>query len=355
MLNVDQLRSINQQVEELQQRLQEPETWEKPELFGKLQRELQELAPLAEEITNWEKNEAALAEAELMLQDVEMRELAEEEKQTLLQTREELERRLQMLLLPKDPDDERNVILEIRAGVGGEESALFAGDLYRMYAMYFERKGWQTEIGNAAETELGGLREITILVAGKGAYARLKYEGGGHRVQRVPVTESGGRIHTSAATVAVLPQVEEEDFHLNMNEIRIDTYRSSGAGGQHVNKTESAIRITHLPTGLVVECQDERSQYKNKDRAFSIMRSKLYEKQQKEQREAVAAERRSQIGTGDRSDRVRTYNFPQNRVTDHRLKGEGRSFQLESIINGNLDPLFDALASADRAEKLMEE
>ncbi|MBO5544024.1 MAG: peptide chain release factor 1 [Oscillospiraceae bacterium] len=353
-LNFEQLRGVRRQFDELQQRLQEPETWEKPELFGKLQREIQELAPLAEKIADWEKNGQALAEAELMLQDDELRELAEEEKRTLLQQREEIEQALQLLLLPKDPDAERNVIMEIRAGVGGEESALFAGDLYRMYAMYFEKKGWQTEVSNAAETELGGLKEITLLVTGRGAYARLRFEGGGHRVQRVPVTESGGRIHTSAATVAVLPQVEEADFHLNMNELRIDTYRSSGAGGQHVNKTESAIRVTHLPTGLVVECQDERSQYKNKDRALSIMRAKLYERQRKQAQEAVAAERRSQIGSGDRSDRIRTYNFPQNRVTDHRLTGEGRSFQLESIINGNLDPLFDALTAAEQAERLAE-
>ena len=353
-LNFEQLRGVRRQFDELQQRLQEPETWEKPELFGKLQREIQELAPLAEKIADWEKNGQALSEAELMLQDDELRELAEEEKRTLLQQREEIEQALQLLLLPKDPDAERNVIMEIRAGVGGEESALFAGDLYRMYAMYFEKKGWQTEVSNAAETELGGLKEITLLVTGRGAYARLRFEGGGHRVQRVPVTESGGRIHTSAATVAVLPQVEEADFHLNMNELRIDTYRSSGAGGQHVNKTESAIRVTHLPTGLVVECQDERSQYKNKDRALSIMRAKLYERQRKQAQEAVAAERRSQIGSGDRSDRIRTYNFPQNRVTDHRLTGEGRSFQLESIINGNLDPLFDALTAAEQAERLAE-
>ncbi len=353
-LNFEQLRGVRRQFDELQQRLQEPETWEKPELFGKLQREIQELTPLAEKIADWEKNGQALAEAELMLQDDELRELAEEEKRTLLQQREEIEQALQLLLLPKDPDAERNVIMEIRAGVGGEESALFAGDLYRMYAMYFEKKGWQTEVSNAAETELGGLKEITLLVTGRGAYDRLRFEGGGHRVQRVPVTESGGRIHTSAATVAVLPQVEEADFHLNMNELRIDTYRSSGAGGQHVNKTESAIRVTHLPTGLVVECQDERSQYKNKDRALSIMRAKLYERQRKQAQEAVAAERRSQIGSGDRSDRIRTYNFPQNRVTDHRLTGEGRSFQLESIINGNLDPLFDALTAAEQAERLAE-
>ena len=264
------------------------------------------------------------------------------------------EEELKLLLLPKDPNDGKNVIMEIRAGVGGEESALFASDLFRMYSMYAELRRWKVEVVNLNETELGGMKEISFVVEGEGAWSRLKFEAGGHRVQRVPVTESGGRIHTSAATVAVLPQVEEVDFRLDMNELRIDTFRSSGAGGQHINKTESAIRVTHLPTGLVVECQDERSQYKNKDRALQIMRAKLYEREQEKQHAALAAERKSQVGSGDRSDRIRTYNFPQNRVTDHRLSGEGRSFNLESVINGNLDPLIDALTAADQAEKLAE-
>ena len=242
--------------------------------------------------------------------------------------------------------------MEIRAGVGGEEGALFASDLYRMYSLYAETRHWKIEVVNASETELGGIKEISFVVEGDNAFSRLKYEGGGHRVQRVPVTESGGRIHTSAATVAVLPQGEEVDFKLDMNELKIDTYRSSGAGGQHVNKTESAIRVTHLPTGLVVECQDERSQYKNKDRAMQILRSKLYEAEQEKQRAAVAAERKSQIGSGDRSDRIRTYNFPQNRVTDHRLTGDNKNFNLSAVIDGDLDELIDALVTADQAEKL---
>ena len=244
--------------------------------------------------------------------------------------------------------------MEIRGGVGGEEGMLFAADLYRMYSMYAERKGWKVEIANLNETELGGIKEISFVIEGEGAWSRLKFEAGGHRVQRVPVTESGGRIHTSAATVAVLPQVEEVDFQLNPNDLKIDTYRSSGAGGQHVNKTESAIRITHLPTGTVVECQDERSQYKNKDRAMQILRAKLYEREQARQNAAVAAERKSQIGSGDRSERIRTYNFPQNRVTDHRLTGDIRNFNIDRIMNGDLDELIDALITMDQAAKLTE-
>ena len=353
-MNEQRLIQIKRQYEELQQRLQEPATWQDPALFAKLQRELQELSPVAEAYARLESTEKQISDVEEMLSDPELRDLAREEKQELLQCRENLEHELRLLLLPKDPNDGKNVIMEIRAGVGGEEGALFASDLYRMYALYAETRNWKIEIVNLNETELGGIKEISFVVEGESAFSRLKYEGGGHRVQRVPVTESGGRIHTSAATVAVLPQVEEVDFRLDMNELKIDTYRSSGAGGQHVNKTESAIRVTHLPTGLVVECQDERSQYKNKDRALQIMRAKLYEREQEKQHAALAAERKSQVGSGDRSDRIRTYNFPQNRVTDHRLSGEGRSFNLESVINGNLDPLIDALTAADQAERLAE-
>ena len=242
--------------------------------------------------------------------------------------------------------------MEIRGGVGGEEGMLFAADLFRMYSMYAEAKGWKIDVANINETELGGIKEISFVVEGTGAYSRLKYEAGGHRVQRVPVTESGGRIHTSAATVAVLPEAEEIDFRLDPADLKIDTYRSSGAGGQHVNKTESAIRITHLPTGTVVECQYERSQYKNKDRAMQILRSKLYEAELEKQHAAVASERKNQIGSGDRSERVRTYNFPQNRVTDHRLSGDAKNFNIQSIMNGDLDPLIDSLVTADQAAKL---
>ena len=351
-MNEQRLKQVRRQYEELQQRLQEPATWENPTLYAALQRDLQELTPVAEAYTAWEKTGEQIREAEEMLSDPEMKEIAWEEKQALLKELDRQEHELRLLLLPKDPNDGKNVIMEIRAGVGGEEGALFASDLYRMYALYAETRRWKIEVVNLNETELGGIKEISFVVEGDSAYSRMKYEGGGHRVQRVPVTESGGRIHTSAATVAVLPQVEEVDFRLNMKELKIDTFRSSGAGGQHVNKTESAIRVTHLPTGLVVECQDERSQYKNKDRALQIMRAKLYEREQEKQHAALAAERKSQVGSGDRSDRIRTYNFPQNRVTDHRLTGDGRSFNLESVINGNLDPLIDALTASDQAEKL---
>ncbi len=334
--------------------MQEPESWQNPALNARIQKEAQELAPVAEAYSAWEATSAELQSLEAMRADPELRELVQEELRTLQLQQARQEEVLRLLLLPKDPNDEKNVIMEIRAGVGGEESALFASDLFRMYSMYAELKRWKVEPVNVSETELGGLKEISFVLEGAGAYSRLKFEAGGHRVQRVPVTESGGRIHTSAATVAVLPQVEDVDFRLDMNELKIDTFRSSGAGGQHVNKTESAIRVTHLPTGLVVECQDERSQYKNKDRALQIMRAKLYEREQQQKKAALAAERKTQIGSGDRSDRVRTYNFPQNRVTDHRLSGEVRSFNLESIINGNLDPLLDALTAMDQARKLAE-
>lgn len=252
-----------------------------------------------------------------------------------------------------DPNDDKNVIMEIRGGVGGEEGMLFAADLFRMYSMYAESKGWRLEIANISETELGGIKEISFVIEGQGAYSRLKFEAGGHRVQRIPVTESGGRIHTSAATVAVLPEVEEVDFKLDMNDLKIDTFRSSGAGGQHVNKTESAIRITHLPTGTVVECQDERSQYKNKDRAMKILRSRILEAEREKQHDAIAGERRAQVGTGDRSERIRTYNYPQGRVSDHRINLT--LYKIEAILNGDLDELIDALITADTAEKLKSE
>jgi len=263
-----------------------------------------------------------------------------------------MQEELKILLLPRDPNDSRNVIMEIRGGAGGDEAALFAGDLFRMYSMYADRKGWKIDVVNLNDTELGGIKEISFIVEGEGAYSRLKFESGGHRVQRVPVTESSGRIQTSAATVAVLPEAEEVEFTINPADLQIDTYRSSGAGGQHVNKTESAIRITHLPTGVVVECQDERSQHKNKDRAMQILRSKLYEAEQAKQRAAIAAERKSQVGSGDRSERVRTYNFPQNRVTDHRLQGENKNFGISGIINGDMDELLDALILNDQTERL---
>ena len=348
----EKLKLLKNQYEELQKRMEMPETYSDPALYARLDRESREIAPVVEAYSQYERACADMDSALQLMNDAEMRELAQEEYAQAKSEKEHLEQEIKILLLPKDPNDSKNVIMEIRGGVGGEEGMLFAADLFRMYFMYAESKGWKIDIVNINETELGGIKEISFVIEGEGAYSRLKFEAGGHRVQRVPVTESGGRIHTSAATVAVLPQVEEVDFKLDMNDLKIDTYRSSGAGGQHVNKTESAIRITHLPTGTVVECQDERSQYKNKDRAMQILRSKLYEAEQEKQRSAVAAERKSQIGSGDRSERIRTYNFPQNRVTDHRLSGDNKNFNISSIINGDLDPLIDALVTADQAAKL---
>lgn len=349
---LDKLRILKNQYDQLQRRMEEPETYSDPALYARCEREARELAPIVEAYCEYERAEVDMRAALELMDDAEMRELAQEEYAEAKARMAELSEKMKLLLLPKDPNDAKNVIMEIRGGVGGEEGMLFAADLFRMYSMYAESRGWRIEIANINETELGGIKEISFVVEGEGAYSRLKFEAGGHRVQRVPVTESGGRIHTSAATVAVLPEIEDVDFKLDMNDLKIDTYRSSGAGGQHVNKTESAIRITHLPTGTVVECQDERSQYKNKDRAMQILRSKLYEAEQAKQAAAVAAERKSQIGSGDRSERVRTYNFPQNRVTDHRLTGDNKNFNIAAIMNGNLDPLIDALVTADQAEKL---
>ena len=349
---LDKLRILKNQYEQLQRRMEEPETYSDPALYARCEREARELAPIVGAYCEYERAEEDMRAALELMDDAEMRELAQEEYAEAKARMAELSEKMKLLLLPKDPNDAKNVIMEIRGGVGGEEGMLFAADLFRMYSMYAESRGWRIEIANINETELGGIKEISFVVEGEGAYSRLKFEAGGHRVQRVPVTESGGRIHTSAATVAVLPEIEDVDFKLDMNDLKIDTYRSSGAGGQHVNKTESAIRITHLPTGTVVECQDERSQYKNKDRAMQILRAKLYEAEQAKQAAAVAAERKSQIGSGDRSERVRTYNFPQNRVTDHRLTGDNKNFNIAAIMNGNLDPLIDALVTADQAEKL---
>lgn len=348
----EKLKLLRNQYLELCRRMEEPETYSDPGAFARCERQSRELAPIVEAYTAYEQAEADMKAAQELMEDEELRELAQEEYRAAKARREQLEEQIKLLLIPKDPNDSKNVIMEIRGGVGGEEGMLFAADLFRMYSLYAESKGWKMEVANVSETELGGIKEISFVIEGVGAYSRLKFEAGGHRVQRVPVTESGGRIHTSAATVAVLPEIEEVDFKLDMNDLKIDTYRSSGAGGQHVNKTESAIRITHLPTGTVVECQDERSQYKNKDRAMQILRSKLYEAERAKQNAAVAAERKSQIGTGDRSDRVRTYNFPQNRVTDHRLSGDNKNFNIAAVMNGELDPLIDALTTAQRAEML---
>ncbi len=350
MLN--KLKGIEARYQEVQELLADPAVYADPEQLRRLSREQKELEPVVAAFRAYTRAERNLEEARELLNDPDLKEAAQEEMQSAKLEMERLEEELKILLLPRDPNDGKNVIMEIRGGVGGEEAMLFAADLFRMYSMYAESRGWKLEVVNANETELGGIKEISFVIEGEGAWSRLKFESGTHRVQRVPVTESSGRIQTSAATVAVLPEAEEVEFTIDPKDLQIDTFRSSGAGGQHVNKTESAIRITHLPTGVVVECQDERSQYKNKDKAMKILRSKLYEAEQAKQNAAIAAQRKSQVGSGDRSERIRTYNFPQNRVTDHRLQGDNKNFNIDQIMNGNLDPLIDALVTADQAERL---
>jgi peptide chain release factor 1 len=349
----ENLEIFEKRYEELSRRLYEPAVVSDPDLFRDLMKESKSIEPIVLAYRNYKKTFDSEADALAVLGDASDRELhgmAEEELNAARAAREKLAEELKVLLLPKDPNDERNVIVEIRGGAGGEEAALFSAVLYRMYGMYAQTKGWKAEILNANETELGGFKEISFMITGEGAYSRLKYESGVHRVQRVPETEQQGRIHTSTATVAVLPEVNDVEVELDPKDLKIDTFRSSGAGGQHINKTSSAIRVTHLPTGMVVECQDERSQYKNKDRALKILRSRLFERKQKEQDDKVAAERRSQVGTGDRSERIRTYNYPQGRVTDHRISLT--LYRLGEILNGDLDEIIDALVAADRAEKL---
>ena len=347
---LEKLHEIEEKFDDIEHRMGRPEVYSDPEAFAKLAKEQKELSPLVEAYRAYRKCEGDMREAKELLSDPELKQMAQEEFEEAKARMERLENEIKLLLLPRDPNDARNVIVEIRGGVGGEESALFAARLYRMYAMYAESKKWKTEIANANETELGGLKEISFIIEGDGAYSRLKFESGVHRVQRVPETEAGGRIHTSTATVAVLPEMDEVDFEINPADLQIDTYRSSGAGGQHVNKTESAIRITHLPTGTVVECQDERSQYKNKERAMKILTSRLYEAELERQNATLAAERRSQVGTGMRNERIRTYNFPQGRVTDHRI---GLTlYKIEQIMNGDMDELIDALVTADQAERM---
>lgn len=347
---LEKLKEIALRYEDLQAQLADPGVYGDAVRLRDVTRELKELEPIVATYHAWRAAQASRADAEELLHDPDLRELAQEEFAAARAECERLEQELTLLLLPKDPNDHRNVILEIRSGVGGEESALFAGTLLRMYTMYAQSRGWRCETVNLSETELGGVKECSVLIEGEGAFSRLKFESGVHRVQRVPETESGGRIHTSAATVAVLPEAEEVDVEIDPKDLQIDTYRSSGAGGQHVNKTESAIRITHLPTGLVVECQDERSQYKNKDKAMKVLRSRLYERELARREEAEAASRRSQVGSGDRSERIRTYNFPQGRVTDHRI---GLTlYKIHAILDGGLDELIDALVTADQAEKL---
>lgn len=347
---LDKLLAIEEKFIDLEARMQDPNVYSDPSLYARLAREQKEITPVVEAYRQYKKYQKDLEGAQALMSDPEFKEMAQEEYDNARCAMERTEEEIKVLLLPKDPNDSKNVIIEIRGGAGGEEAALFAYNLYRMYTMYADSKRWKTEIANINETEIGGIKEVSFIIIGEGAYSRLKYESGVHRVQRVPDTESSGRIHTSTVTVAVLPEMEEVDFEINPADLQIDTFRSSGAGGQHVNKTESAIRITHLPTGTVVECQDERSQHKNKERAMKILVSRLYEEEQRKQIEAHAAERKSQVGTGDRSERIRTYNYPQGRLTDHRI---GLTlYKLEQILNGDLDEVFDALIMANQAEKL---
>lgn len=351
---LDKLEKVVLRYTQVEQQLGDPSVYADLDKLTKLSREQKELQPIVTAYHDYRRAMQNYDEALAMMGDEELRDLAQEELQNAKAERERLSEELKRLLLPRDPNDDKNVILEIRSGVGGEEGALFAADLLRMYTMYAERKNWQLHIVSENMTELGGVKEVCATIEGTGAYSRLKYEAGTHRVQRVPETESSGRIQTSAATVTVMPEMEEVAFTIDPKDLQIDTYRSSGAGGQHVNKTESAIRITHLPTGTVVECQDERSQYKNKDRAMKILRAKLYEAEQARQNDAIAARRKSQVGSGDRSGKIRTYNFPQNRVTDHRLTGDQKNFNIDAVINGDLDALVDALTLADQTARLQE-
>ncbi len=351
---LDKLKAVEIRYNQIGEELMQPEVVSNNETYKKLMQEHKHLTPIVEKYREYIAAETAAAEAKALLEegglDKDFKDLAEEE---LLENKEKMEQaaeELKILLLPRDPNDDRNVIIEIRGGAGGEEAALFGGVLMRMYTMYAEARRWKVEILNMNATELGGIKEVSFMVEGDGAYSRFKYESGVHRVQRVPETETSGRIHTSTVTVAVLPEAEEVDFEINPADLQIDTYRSGGAGGQHVNKTESAIRITHLPTGVVVECQDERSQHKNKDKAMKVLRSRLLEAEMQKQTDAIAGERRAQVGTGDRSERIRTYNYPQGRVTDHRI---GLTlYKIDQILNGDLDEVVDALMTHYRAEML---
>ena len=340
------LSSLGRRLEEIDAMLSSPEVGSDMNKFRDLSRERAEIEPVVQKVREYEKYEKQRAESEELLSDPDMKELAQAEFTECREKLEQLDKDLEIMLLPTDPNDKRNIFLEIRAGTGGDESALFAGDLLRMYMRYAERQGWKTEIVSKSESDLGGYKEVIVRVIGDGAYSKLKFESGGHRVQRVPATESQGRIHTSACTVAVLPELDEVD----PSELRIDVYRASGAGGQHVQKTDSAVRITHLPTGLVVECQDERSQRQNKERAMQVLASRLYAMRVAEQQQAEASERKSLIGSGDRSERIRTYNYPQGRVTDHRINLT--LYKLDQIMDGDLDEIISALITEHQAEQL---
>lgn len=350
----EKLKLTEKHFEEINEELCKPEIISDQNRYKSLMKELKNLTPVVEKYRQYKKEKENLEEAKEILSesgvDKELKEMAELEMESAKENIEKITEELKILLLPKDPNDDRNVIVEIRAGAGGEEAALFSGVLFRMYNMYAQSKRWKVEVLNANETQLGGFKEISFMISGEGAYSKFKFESGVHRVQRVPDTEAQGRVHTSTVTVAVLPEAEDVEIDINPADLQIDTYRAGGAGGQHVNKTESAIRITHLPTGIVVECQDERSQYKNKDKAMKVLKSRLLQAKREEQESALAEERRIQVGTGDRSERIRTYNYPQSRLTDHRI---GLTiYRLEDILNGNLEEVIDALSTADQAAKL---
>lgn len=350
---LDKLKDVEEKYNTLTERIMDPELTSDINEFQKVMKEHSDLEPLVMKYREYTRLTEELEGAKELLYDKldeDMHELVKEEVRELEEEIEKLNEELTILLLPKDPNDHKNVVVEIRAGAGGDEAALFAGVLYRMYVRYAERNNWQTETMSASSIGIGGFKEVIFMIKGKGAYSRLKYESGVHRVQRVPETESSGRIHTSTATVAVLPEAEDVDIEINMSDLRIDTYRSSGAGGQHVNTTDSAIRITHIPTGLVVSCQDEKSQTKNKEQAMKILKTRLYDQMLSDQAAEIAQERRGQVGTGDRSERIRTYNYPQGRVTDHRINLT--LHRLDDIVDGDLDEIIEELTTTDQAEKL---
>ncbi|MBO5421553.1 MAG: peptide chain release factor 1 [Clostridia bacterium] len=354
---LDKLKSVEEKFEDINAQLCDPDVVSDIEKYRKLMQDVKHLTPIVEKYREYKKVNSDLEEAKMLLDegglDKDFREMVLEQLEDSKAQIEVIGEELKILLLPRDPNDDRNVIIEIRGGAGGEESALFANSLFRMYSMYAETKGWKPEILSSNPTELGGFKEVSFMISGDGAYSRFKFESGVHRVQRVPETESQGRIHTSTVTVAVLPEAQDVDIEINPADLQIDTFRSSGAGGQHINKTESAIRITHMPTGTVVECQDERSQHKNRDKAMKILRSRILDAEREKQNKEIAGERKSQVGTGDRSERIRTYNYPQGRVSDHRI---GLTlYKLEAILNGDLDEVIDALITADTAEKLKSE
>lgn len=344
------LEAVEQRYEELTKKISDPDVIARTSEWTQYMKEHAEIEEVVLKYKEYKKVKQSLADAEELMKDPEMKELAEEEAKADREQLPKLEEELKVLLIPKDPDDDKNIICEIRGGAGGDEAALFAGTLFRMYSMYAERKHWKLEVLNENETGLDGYKEISFMISGKGAYSRLKYESGVHRVQRVPETEASGRIHTSTATVAVLPVVDDVQIDINPADIKLEVFRASGAGGQHVNKTSSAVRLIHIPTGMVAECQTERSQTQNREYAMKLLQSRLYEKERQERDSKLASERKSQIGSGDRSEKIRTYNYPQGRITDHRI---GLSiYQMEDFLNGNLDEMIDNLIAADRAEKL---